>query len=74
MNFPEKLLSLRLGRNLSQKKAAEGCKMSLRGYQNYERGEREPSMTKLVVLADFYEVSIDELVCREWPPAKVLQR
>ena len=73
-NYPTDMPAEDVPAYISQKKAAEGCKMSLRGYQNYERGEREPSMTKLVVLADFYEVSIDELVCREWPPAKVLQR
>ncbi len=67
MNFCEKLISLRLERNLTQVKAAKGCKMSLRGYQNYERGEREPSMSKLIALADFYEVSVDELICRKWP-------
>lgn len=41
--------------------------MSLRAYQNYERGLREPKMTALIALADFYDISLDELVCREWP-------
>lgn len=41
--------------------------MSLRAYQNYERGLREPKLSALVALADFYEVSLDELACREWP-------
>ena len=67
MNFSEKLVSLRTERKLTQVQAAVGCGMSLRGYLNYERGEREPSMCKLIAVADFYEVSLDELVCREWP-------
>lgn len=67
MKFTEKLISLRTARNLTQMAAAKGCGMSLRGYQNYERGEREPSMYKLIAVADFYEVSLDELVCRKWP-------
>jgi len=24
-------------------------------------------MTALIALADFYDISLDELVCREWP-------
>lgn len=67
MTFTEKLWRLRKERKLTQAQAAAGCGMSLRGYQNYEHGEQEPSMSKLIVLADFYEISIDELVCREWP-------
>ena len=41
--------------------------MSLRGYQNYEHGLREPKMSALIALADFYDISLDELVCRDWP-------
>lgn len=41
--------------------------MSLRAYQNYEWGLREPKMAALVALADFYNISLDELVCRDWP-------
>lgn len=38
--------------------------MSVRAYQNYEWGLREPKMTALIALADFYGISLDELVCR----------
>ena len=44
---------------------AKGSGMSYRTYQNYEYGLREPKMTALISLADFYDISIDELVCRE---------
>ena len=37
--------------------------LSLRGYQNYERGLREPNLSALVALADFYGISVDELIC-----------
>ena len=33
----------------------------------YERGHCEPQMSTLIALADFYSLSLDELVCRDWP-------
>lgn len=67
MTFPEKLMELRKNADLRQQEAAKGAGLSLRGYQNYEHGLREPKMTALIALADFYNLSLDELVCREWP-------
>ena len=65
MNFKENLLRLRTGKGLTQPNVAEGTGLSLRAYQNYERGLREPQLSALIALADFYEISLDELVCRE---------
>ena len=67
MTFPEKLMKLRKNAGLKQQEAAKGAGLSLRGYQNYEHGLREPKMTALIALADFYNLSLDELVCRDWP-------
>ena len=67
MTFPEKLVKLRKHAGLKQQEAAKGAGLSLRGYQNYEHGLREPKMTALIALADFYNLSLDELVCRDWP-------
>ena len=41
--------------------------ISWRAYQTYERGHCEPQMSTLIALADFYSLSLDELVCRDWP-------
>ena len=65
MTFSEHLLQLRTGKNLSQKALAAEIGISWRTYQNYELGEREPALSTLIALADFYELSLDELVCRE---------
>lgn len=65
MTFSEHLLWLRKNRNYKQQEVAEGAGLSLRAYQNYERGQREPQMSVLIALADFYELSLDDLVCRE---------
>ena len=65
MKFHENLLRLRQKKGLKQQEVATGTGLSLRGYQNYERGLREPSLSTLIALADFYDLSLDELVCRE---------
>ena len=65
MTFSEHLLNLRTARNLSQKDIAEATGLAVHTYQRYEYGEREPQLSTLINLADFYDLSLDELVCRE---------
>ena len=66
MTFSEHLVKLRTERNISQKALAVALNIGLHTYQRYEYGEREPSLSTLVALADFYDISLDELVCREY--------
>ena len=68
MTFPENLLQLRLARGLSQRELAKELSISLPSYQRYEYGQREPQLSTLVAIADFYGLSLDELVCRERRP------
>ena len=71
MSFVSKrLIELKNQRNLLQKEIATGSKLSLRGYQNYERGVREPNADALIALADFFDVSIDYLVGRSDDPLR----
>ena len=65
MTFAEQLQRLRKKSGVSQVALAEKIGISWRAYQTYERGEREPSLSTLIALADFYDLSLDELVCRE---------
>lgn len=67
MTFPEHLLQLRKGRKLKQTELAPHIGISWRTYQTYERGEREPQLSTLIALADFYGLTLDELVCRKPP-------
>jgi len=62
--FTENLLKLRKQRKLSQEDAALGCGIAYRSYRRYEAGEREPTLSALVALADFYQVTLDGLVGR----------
>ena len=65
MQFHENLFQLRKKRGLTQLEVAAGAGLSLRGYQNYERGLREPQLSALIALSDFYDISLDELACRQ---------
>lgn len=65
MTFSENLLQLRTAKNMTQKAVAGEVGISWRAYQNYERGVQEPSLSALVALADFFDISLDELVCRQ---------
>lgn len=61
-NFSERLQQLKAERNILQKNIATDNNISLRAYQYYERGEREPNLTVLIKLARYFNVSIDYLV------------
>jgi len=65
VNIHDHLLELRLSHNLSQQAAADIAGIALRTYQYYERGQREPTVSALIALADYYKITLDEMVCRE---------
>jgi transcriptional regulator with XRE-family HTH domain len=64
VTFSQRLKQLRHERNITQKQLAEAVNLSERGIQNYEMNVREPSMSILIKLADFYDVSIDYITSR----------
>ena len=62
--FPERLKKARQESGKKQREIADLLDMKLRGYQCYEMGETEPSLEKLIALADLFDLSIDYLVGR----------
>lgn len=68
-SFSERIVQLKTERNLLQKNIAAAAGLSLRIYQYYEKGEKEPTLSALIALADFFEVSLDYLVGRSDDPA-----
>ncbi len=62
--FSEHVKLLRKQQKLVQSTVAEALSISLRQYQRYEKGEQEPTIQGLILLADFFGVSIDYLVGR----------
>ena len=59
--FSSALKAIRVERGLKLRDVADAAGMTLRAYQRYEAGEREPDIKGLVSLADFFGVSLDEL-------------
>ena len=53
---------LRKERQLLQKEVAAGLGISRAAYSNYETGARTPDLSMLQRMADFFVVSLDELV------------
>lgn len=65
--FSQRLHDLRMENGLTAQYMADKLGLSLRAYQFYESGKREPSLKTLVKIADILMVSTDYLLCRdEW--------
>lgn len=61
----ERLKFLRKEKNLTQTELGEKVGIKRNTYSDWENGKTEPSLEKLIVLADFFEVSLDWLVGRD---------
>lgn len=64
-SFPARLRSLRERRRISGHSLSEQCGLSRNMIGMYERGEKEPSLSSLVEIADFFDVSVDYLLGRQ---------
>ena len=62
MTLHERLIELKESRQLLQKEIAAELGLSLRAYQYYERGEREPSASVLIAMSKYFDVSVDYLL------------
>lgn len=67
--FSRRLQQARMTRNLTQSNMAQMLDVTLRSYQRYEAGDREPNFDALLKLADFFDVSVDYLLGRTDNPA-----
>ena len=63
--FQERLLALRKQANLKQDELARELQISYRSYRRYEAGQTEPTLSALVRMAEYFQVSIDYLAGRE---------
>ncbi len=62
LTFSQRLKTARKAKKCSQKELAELLDVTVRGYQYYEDGTHEPCYDKLVVLAQYLNVSADYLL------------
>lgn len=59
-----RLKEFRKAKNLTQAEVAAAIGITTQVFSRYERGDHEPDNKTLCKLADFFEVSVDELLGR----------
>ncbi|MBR1974788.1 MAG: helix-turn-helix transcriptional regulator [Clostridia bacterium] len=60
--FPERLKELRLEKEIGQDRLAKDLQIGNGTISLWENGLREPKLSSLVMLAEYFDVSIDYLV------------
>lgn len=60
--FNERLKEIRQSKKVTQKAVSLAIDITDRYYQELEYGNKEPTLSKLLALADFFNVSLDYLV------------
>lgn len=68
--FSNRLADIRNERNIRQTEVASAAGVSVRGYQYYEKGVKEPTLSVLIALADYFDVSLDYLCGRSDNPER----
>lgn len=64
-SFGENLKILRQNKKITQKQLSEIINITIKTISHWETGYSEPSIEQMVFLADFFEISLDELVDRK---------
>ena len=60
----ENLKQLRIAEDIGQTKLAEALNISVKSISHWETNYTEPSIAQLIQLADFFDITLDELVGR----------
>ena len=64
----------------SQREVAEACGLNRKNIMRLEGEESNPTADTLMILADFYEVSVDYILCRTdsrgsfWDKPKIIEK
>lgn len=64
----------------SQREVAEACGLNRKNIVRFEGNESNPTAETLMILADFYEVSVDYILCRTdsrgtfWDKPKIIEK
>ncbi|KZL93583.1 helix-turn-helix domain-containing protein [Clostridium magnum] len=64
MLFHERLKGLREDKDLTQQEVAEALHIERNTLSGYEIGYREPNLDMLVKIADYFDTTLDYLLCR----------
>jgi transcriptional regulator with XRE-family HTH domain len=74
MKFSERLKQLRKESNSTQLTVAKAANISDRAYRNLESGVSEPNLNTIILLAKFFNVSLDYIVgITDDPASKINQ-
>lgn len=65
INLGNKLKELRTAENLTQSALAEKLNITRVNYTRYETNASRPDFETLIAIADFYDISLDELFDRK---------
>ena len=65
---------LRVGRGLTQQQVADKLYVTRATLSNYENGRRHPNLIIAILIADFFQVSLDELAGREQIGQQMVRR
>lgn len=63
--FPMRLRRLREQKRMKRRVLGELCGLGKNAIGRYERGEREPALSAVVALADFFGVSVDYMLGKD---------
>lgn len=66
MNFATRLKELRQSKHMTQAKLASVLHYGSSAIANYESGRNTPRISDLIRIADFFQVSIDNMVGRDF--------
>ena len=67
MEFGNKLYALRKSKGLSQEELASHLEVTRQTVSKWEVGDSTPDLDKLVLLAELFEISLDELILDKVP-------
>ncbi len=62
VQFKDRLKELRKEKNISQQTLGNIVNSSKMAISHWEKGHSEPSIAQLILLSDFFEVSVDYLI------------
>lgn len=66
MTFKDNLKALRTTAGIWQKQLADALNTSPKTISHWETGYSEPSVEQLIRLADYFDISLDELTGRKF--------
>lgn len=65
IEFKTRLKELRTEKKLSQQELGLAVNMSKMAVSHWESGHSEPSISQLIILSEFFDVTVDYLIGKE---------